>query len=204
MKIYSVKDKEFLKFGRVLDMDTAELLNAGEKIEMPDSGSVYIASLPEFESTGTAEKIKNECFGGLNTQVGFCFGHNNSLNALEWHKCSEINVAVTDLILLLGDVRDMEDGKRFNSEKVCAFKVEKGEAIEVYATTLHFCPIETEKSGFGCVVGLLKGTNTDLEEKSADTLLYRKNKWIIAHEENEQLKLKGVYGGIYGENYTLK
>ena len=31
-------------------------------------------------------------------------GYNDTLNALEWHKCSEINIATTDLILLVGDL----------------------------------------------------------------------------------------------------
>ena len=125
------------------------------------------------------------------------------LGALEWHKCSEVNIAVTDLILLLGDVRDIEEGNKYNSAKVKAFRVKKGQAIEVYATTLHFCPIETDKSGFGCVVGLLKGTNTDLEFASEDKLLFRKNKWIMAHNDNQALLNRGVVGGIYGENYKI-
>lgn len=203
MKIYSVTDSEFARFGRVIAIDTAEIVKTGENFDMPQDGSKYVAAVPEFESLDIMRKIKNDCFGGLDTQLGYCYGHNSSLNALEWHKCSEINIGVTDLILLLGDLRDLEEGNRFSSENVRAFRLKKGQAIEVYATTLHFCPIETEKSGFGCVVGLLKGTNTDLEEKSDDRLLFRKNKWLIAHEDNAALLEKGVFGGIYGENYTL-
>ena len=203
MKIYSVTDSEFARFGRVIDIDTAEIVKVGENFYMPKDGSKYVAAVLEFEILDIMRKIKNDCFGGLDTQLGYCYGHNSSLNALEWHKCSEINIGVTELILLLGDLRDLEDGNRFSSENVRAFRLKKGQAIEVYATTLHFCPIETEKSGFGCVVGLLKGTNTDLEEKSDDRLLFRKNKWLIAHEDNAALLEKGVFGGIYGENYTL-
>ena len=125
------------------------------------------------------------------------------LNALEWHKCSEINIAVTDLILLLGDVRDIEDGNRYDSAHVQAFKLLKGEAIEVYSTTLHFCPIETTKNGFGCVVGLMKGTNTELDYTPDDKRLYRKNKWLIAHNDNIALINKGAIGGIYGINYEI-
>ncbi len=147
--------------------------------------------------------VKNKYFGGMPTQLGYCYGHSNMLNALEWHKCSEINVAVTELILLLGDVRDIEEGNKYNSDKVKAFRVLKGEAIEVYATTLHFCPIEASKDGFGCVVGLLKGTNTDLEFESEDKLIFRTNKWIMAHNENTALLNRGVVGGIYGINHKI-
>ena len=203
MKIYRVTDKEFDQFGKILDIDTKEIIETAEKIELPSEGSIYAASLENFEKLPIMNVVQNECFGGMPTQLGYCYGHSNMLNALEWHKCSEVNVAVTDLILLLGDVRDIEAGNKYNSAKVKAFKVLKGEAIEVYATTLHFCPIETQKCGFGCVVGLLKGTNTDLEEKTDNKLLFRKNKWIIAHNDNKALLDRGVSGGIYGINHKI-
>ncbi len=203
MKIYSVNDNEFKMFGRVLSLDAESIINEAQKMEMPSEGSLYIPSCEEFEKLAIAQTIQNEYYGELPVQIGYCFGHSNALNALEWHSCSEINIAVTDMILLLGDVRDIEEGYRYNSENVKAFKLEKGQAIEVYATTLHFCPIETEKTGFGCVVGLLKGTNTPLDEAPANKVLFRKNKWLIAHVDNKALIDRGVVAGIYGENYKF-
>lgn len=202
MKFYSVTDPEFKAFGRVLDIDVSELIATAEKIEMPAEGSIYNPSREEFEALPVMDTVTRAIFGELPAQLGYCYGHSNMLNALEWHTCSEVNVAVTDMILLLGDVRDVENG-RYDSAKVKAFKVKKGEAIEVYATTLHFCPIETSKDGFGCVVGLLKGTNIPLEEPTLDKLLFRKNKFLIAHEDNKALVDKGVFPGIYGENYKI-
>ena len=169
---------------------------------MPASGSVYTASQPEFENLKISSDIRDKYFGELATQTGYCYGHSNALNALEWHKCSEINIAVTDMILLLGDIRDVKNG-RYDSANVKAFLVKKGEAIEVYATTLHFCPIETSPDGFGCVVVLPQGTNLPLDGESKDKLLFRKNKWLIAHEDNAALTEKGVFPGIYGENYKF-
>lgn len=202
MKFYSVTDPEFKVFGRVLDIDVSELIATAEKIEMPAEGSIYNPSREEFEALPVMDTITRAIFGELPAQLGYCYGHSDTLNALEWHTCSEVNVAVTDMILLLGDVRDVENG-RYDSAKVKAFKVKKGEAIEVYATTLHFCPIETSKDGFGCVVGLLKDTNIPLEEPTLDKLLFRKNKFLIAHEDNKALVDKGVFPGIYGENYKI-
>ena len=202
MKFYSVTDPEFKAFGRVLDIDVSELIATAEKIEMPAEGSIYNPSREEFEALPVMDTITRAIFGELPAQLGYCYGHSDTLNALEWHTCSEVNVAVTDMILLLGDVRDVENG-RYDSAMVKAFKVKKGEAIEVYATTMHFCPIETSKDGFGCVVGLLKGTNIPLEEPTLDKLLFRKNKFLIAHEDNKALVDKGVFPGIYGENYKI-
>ena len=49
MKIYRVTDPEFLPFGRVLSLDTADIVKEGEKVQMPQNGSVYVASKEEFE-----------------------------------------------------------------------------------------------------------------------------------------------------------
>lgn len=202
MHIYRVTDSEFCDYGQVLDINTDEIVYEAGRISMPASGSVYTASQPEFENLKISSDIRNKYFGELATQTGYCYGHSNALNALEWHKCSEINIAVTDMILLLGDIRDVKNG-RYDSANVKAFLVKKGEAIEEYATTLHFCPIETSPDGFGCVVVLPQETNLPLDGESKDKLLFRKNKWLIAHEDNAALTEKGVFPGIYGENYKF-
>ena len=203
MKIYSVNDKEFKQFGKVIDLDTAEIVKTAEKIDLPDEGSSYAPTVDAFEKLGIAKEIKDKFFGQMPTQIGYCWGHNDTLNALEWHTCSEVNIGITDLVLLLGDVRDIEGGNRYNSANVKAFLLKKGEAIEVYATTLHFCPLQVADSGFGCVVGLLEGTNTPLDTESDNKLIFRKNKWLIAHEDNKALTDRGAVAGIYGENYKI-
>ncbi len=202
MKIYSITDPEFLDYGVILDVDVSEILAVAEKIAMPESGSAYEPSRADFEELDIAKEIELKYFGGIKTQTGYCYGKSNRMDALEWHKNSEINIAVTDMILLLGKVQDVKDG-RYDSANVKAFKVPKGAVIEVYATTMHFCPINTEESGFGCVVILPVGTNTVLQQKSPDKLLFKTNKWLIAHEDNTALIEKGVYPGIYGENYEF-
>lgn len=205
MKIYRVTDKEFAKYGKVYNLDTKEIVEVAEKIAMPnaDEGAIYHASQPEFECLAIKDVIEKECFGQMPTQLGYCWGYNNQMNALEWHKCSEINIAIEDIILILGAQQDVEADNRYDSAKVEAFRLNKGEAIEMYATTLHYCPIQTKDSGFGCVVGLLKGTNTELNGKPEDELMFAKNKWLIAHVDNEELKADGAFCGIYGENYKF-
>lgn len=201
---FDVRDKEFASFGRIItNLDTAEIINAAEKISNPENGSSYLPSLEDFEALKIAQDIKNECFGFIPTQVGYCWGHSNFLNAAEWHTSSEINIAVTPLVLILGHVWDIEDGK-IDSSRFKAFYLPKGAAIEVYATTLHFCPCEVSKDGFGCVVGLPLGTNVPLDSSPENPLLFRKNKWIISHVDNEALKSRGVVAGITGTNYEIK
>lgn len=201
---YSVFDIEFASFGKVIEnLDTSEITEEAKKIENPENGSSYLPSVKAFEKLKIAKKIKDEYFGILPTQIGYCWGHSNFLNATEWHKSSEVNIAITPIVLILGHVWDIENGK-IDSSKFKAFYLPEGTAVEVYATTLHFCPCEVEKSGFGCVVALPEGTNTDLEEKKENDLLFRRNKWIICHEQNETLKNRGVVSGISGKNFKIK
>ena len=203
IEIHSIFDSEFESFGRVIEgIDATEIIKTAEKIENPENASCYVASLPEFEALPIAEQIQNELFGCLPAQIGYCWGYNSMMNATEWHTCSEINVAVTDLVLILGHVWDIKNGK-IDSSRFKAFFVPKGSVIEVYATSLHFCPCEVNERGFGCVVALSKGTNTDLEIKPSDKKLFRKNKWIIAHNENAALINRGVVAGISGINYKI-
>lgn len=201
---YSVNDSEFSSFGRIIeDLDTAEIIATAKTIKNPENGSSYQPSLEAFEKLGIAKTIADNCFGTLPTQIGYCWGHNSFLNATEWHTSSEVNIAITPLVLILGHIWDIENN-RIDSSKFKAFYLPAGTAVEVYATSLHFCPCEVEKSGFGCVVALPLGTNTDLEEKTEGSLLFRKNKWIICHEQNEALKQKGVFAGISGTNFEIK
>ena len=204
VEFYDVSDKEFALFGRIIkNLDTTEILEVAKEISNPESGSSYLPSVEKFEILKIATEIENELFGSLPTQIGYCWGHSNFLNATEWHTSAEINIAVTPLVLILGHVWDIVEGK-IDSSKFKAFYLPAGTVVEIYATSLHFCPCEVSKNGFGCVVGLPTGTNTDLTVKKEDPMLFRKNKWIIAHVDNEALKNKGVVAGITGLNYEIK
>lgn len=204
MKIFNINDKEFKKYGRKLENRFfEEIINKMDKTKCPED-VIYIPSDKELESTIDKNVLENEVFGGMEIQIGYCNGHNNKLNALEYHRNSEVNIAVTDLILMLGLREDIEEDFSYDSSKVEAFLVPKGTAIEVYATTLHYAPCDVENNGFKCVVVLSKGTNTDINfeinKKDENALLFSRNKWLVAHED---AKINGAFNGIKGKNITL-
>lgn len=204
IKLYSVNSEEFKTFGRVITgLDTSEIIKASEKISRPAEGSAYLPSEESFEKLKIAEEIEERFFGTLPAQIGYCHGHNSFLNAAEWHMSSEINIAVTPLVLILGHIWDIKNGN-IDSSLFKAFYLPKGTVAEVYSTSLHFCPCEVESGGFGCVVGLPEGTNTPLECSCSNPLLFRKNKWLIAHNENKALIERGAVPGISGVNIEIK
>ena len=135
--------------------------------------------------------------------MGYCYGYNDMLAALEWHTSSEVNVAITPLVLMLAKRSDMV-GHKIDSASVKAFYLPRGTVIECYATSLHFCPCQVTKDGFQMVVALPRGTNEPLLSPVDDPLLFRRNKWLISHVENQALLARGAVGGIYGTNFKLR
>jgi hypothetical protein len=204
IRFYSVYDKEFAPFGRVIDgVDASEIIRVAKTIKKPESGSAYVPTEPLFEALPIADTIKDAFYGTLDTQVGYCWGHNSKMDATEWHTCSEINIAVTPIVLILGHLCDIEDGQ-IDSSKFIAFYCPEGVTVEVYNTSLHYCACQVSDEGFGAVIGLPKNTNTPLADEPKSRFLYRRNKWIIACKDNKALIENGIDGGISGINYTIK
>lgn len=204
MKIQNVADDAFRRYGKVLEgYDFTELLKEMKHTPVPEDVT-YVPSVEEMEALPIAKELQNKGYGGLPIEIGYCNGHNKKLNGLEYHRSSEINVAVTDLVLLIGHQQDVEKDFTYDTSKVEAFLVPAGTAIEVYATTLHYAPCHVNESGFQCVVVLPKGTNTELTFEKAvegeDKLLTAKNKWLIGHEE---AVIEGAFNGLKGENVGI-
>ena len=204
MEIHSVLEQEFRSYGKVLkEYDVSELLKEMEHTPLP-TDVIYVPSDEKLESLAIAKELQQYGFGGLPIQIGYCNGNNKKLNALEYHRSSEINIAVTDLILLLGKQEDIREDFTYDTKFVKAFFVPKGTAIEVYATTLHYAPCNAKEKGFRCVVVLPKGTNTEwnmtVPKEGEASLMTAKNKWLIAHKEAQ---IEGAYEGLVGENIKL-
>lgn len=206
MKIQNVNDASFKQYGRVLtkDYDVAELVKAMQSTDAPTDDVVYYPSIKEFEDLPIKKVIENGFFGGLPIQVGYCNGTNNKLNAVEYHRNSELGVAASDMILLLGKQQDIEADNTYDTSKIEAFFVSAGEVVEMYATTLHYAPCSVDGKPFRNVVILPKNTNTqiDAQPKGAeeDALLFAKNKWLIAHKD---ANIAGAFNGLKGENVTV-
>ena len=98
----SVLDAGFKKYGRVIaDIDTSEIVKLMDSYDMPED-VVYVAGDKKLENTQIHKVMEESIYGGCPVQTGYCNGHNQKLNALEYHRSSEVNIAATDMILLLG------------------------------------------------------------------------------------------------------
>lgn len=204
MQIYNVTDERFRKYGKVINyIDFAPLVEAMKKTPVPED-VVYEPSISELENLPVAQEIKDRFYGELPIQIGYCNGHNVLLNAVEYHRSSEINVAATDAVLLLGQLTDVTDDFTYETAKIEAFLVPAGTAVEIYATTLHYAPCNANEGGFQVAIVLPKGTNYPLEKKhggSEDALITATNKWLIGHAEGGLPE--GSHIGLIGKNLNV-
>lgn len=211
MEIKKVTDAAFKKYGRVIShVDVAELVAALKETPIP-ADVVYEPSVESLEKLPVKEELSSVIYGEMPIQIGYCNGHNKKLNALEYHRDSEINIAAEDAVLMLGSLQDVEADFTYDTSKVEAFLVPAGTAVEIYATTLHYAPCHVEDGGFQVAVVLPKGTNYELKTTHAkvendkapneDALLAAVNKWLIGHAEGGLPE--GSFLGLKGENLSL-
>ena len=207
MKIYKITDTEFQNYGCVLEgYDYSEIFEKLKKVKIPQEGIIYVASEPELEACVEAKKMQSGGFGGYPVQLGYVCGINRTMNCLEYHKSSEFNIAMDDIVLVLGKVQDISEGK-FNSSLCKAFLVPAGVGVELYATTLHYAPFNVNEDGYRVICVLPQGTNSpkkELEIKThEDKMCFGVNKWLMAHKDAPEVS-DGAYVGITGKNIKFE
>ena len=209
MMIHNIHDESFQSYGReVTGYDFDLLISYMEEFtEIPPEGNVYVPSIEKMEQMKVSDQIRNTLYGGMPIEIEYCNGKNSTYNGFEYHKGSEINIAVTDFMLVLGHSWDIEYNT-YKADKAQVFFVEKGTAIEMFQTTLHLSPCKVNDEGFKDIVILPQGTNTPLVQspghyEEEDRLLLLTNKWVIAHPEREPLIRQGAHPGVLGENKEL-
>ena len=216
MKILKVTDEAFKRYGRVVDnVDFTDLVEELKKTPVP-ADVAYEPSVEALEALPVMEELSRVAYGEMPIQIGYCNGHNTKLNALEYHRDSEINVAAKDAVLLLGLLTDVEADHTYATSKVEAFLVPAGTAVEIYATTLHYAPCHTGEEGFQMAIVLPRGTNYPLKGShrkvaevwsgagvtDEDAMLTAVNKWLIGHAEGGLDE--GSFLGLKGKNLDLE
>ena len=212
--VFSVTDDRFTTYGNIIEgYDLDRILSVMKETSIPHSGNIYVASVPELEELAVKENVQSVFYGGMPVQIGYCNGRNTTYNGFEYHKGSEINIAVTDMMLVLSHTWRILDNT-ITPEDAEVFYVPQGTMIELFQTTLHLSPCRVTDEGFKAVVILPRGTNTPLTEEEKEMrdnstdpearLLLQKNKWVLAHPERKPLIDQGAWPGFKGENKELK
>lgn len=210
--IRSVSDPSFSRYGRLLEgYEPDDVISRARGILSQSEGVVYEPSVPTLEEPADFNiRIEQRIFGGMPMQVGWCYGQNLRMGALEYHKGSEVNVCLTDVLLLVGHVQDISFDQEisYDADKVEAFYAPKGSVVELSPWNLHFAPIHVrEGEQFATLVYLPLRTNEPLpyevEKVGESRLLFAINKWLIAHPDAKELVEQGAYPGIDGEDIEV-
>lgn len=207
MKIQNIESENFKRYGKVLSgYDFSELFSLLSKTEIPSDGIFYTGSSPKLEACREKEILEKRGFGAFPIQIGYVNSKNRVMNCLEYHKSCEFNIAMDDVILILGDARDVTDNG-YDSEKAEAFLVPGGTGVELYSTTLHYAPIAVHDEGCRVICVLPRGTNgeyVEFERKTVeDKACFGVNKWLFAHPDSPEAK-NGAFVFINGKNINFK
>ena len=204
----SVFSTEFERYGKVIEgVDSAKIAAILEQCDCPTDATTYVASEPKLEQPDLMHDLQDRVFGGLPVQIGYCSGHNRTLNCLEYHRNCELNVCGTDAIFMLAPMDAIKDGI-IDTQAVEIFTAPAGTAVLFYETSLHYAPCSTTKDGqFRVCVVLPRGTNTDKPadcgQSTESTYLTNENKWLLAHQDSPEGKAGITQGRVIGTNLTL-
>ena len=208
MQIFDVESPEFRPYGRVIKgYDLDDLFKTmEEKTPCPEDGTVYVTGDANLEALPICKELSEGIYGFMPIQIGYCNGHNTKLNALEYHRDSEINIALDEVILILAKQDEVSDDFKLDTSKAKAFRVPARSMVEVYATSMHYAPCGPDNSGFRVAIVLPKGTNEALPKKpealcGEEKLLTAVNKWLIGHPEGGCAE--GTHIGLTGKNLDV-
>jgi hypothetical protein len=182
------------------EIDAKEFLTAAESIH-PAEANAYIPRDELLSASPAALTVARRVFGELPMQAGWNYGGNTRMNGMEWHKTSEVIVACSDVVLLLGSHADITNDT-YDSTRTFGLYLQKGEAVELYPFTLHLAPLPVSGGRFIAAILLPDGTNLPLSGGIKGTLR-AVNKWLLVHPENKRGIELGGKAGILGENITI-
>lgn len=208
-KILTLDDPSFNEFGVVYhqyDADFASIETEMDKVQMPSVGMQYVGSNKGLEAIPAIQAMSNDIFAGMPTQAGQTIGHANSFSAIEFHQCSELNVMMDDVIMVLGRRQNLEKTGSFNpNTEGKIYYMPKGTVVEIYNDTLHYAPIEVTKAGFKVIVILITGTNDELPDNFVTTnkRVVKKGKFQVVHESRTDKIAAGAVVGVTGKLIEL-
>ncbi|MDY6322001.1 MAG: xylulokinase [Succinivibrio sp.] len=203
-----VTSKEFERYGKVIEgIDTKRVIELLKTLVLPKAGTAYVASEKALEEPALLSDIQNRVFGGLPVQMGWCAGHNRTLNCLEYHRNSELNIAERDTLLMVAPMTAVRDGI-VDTQETEIFLMPKGTALLFYETTLHYAPCTADGEDYFRVCCVLpRGTNTQRPEgvcrEGEAGFLTHNNKWLFAHPDSPEGRSGMTTGRLTGENLDL-
>lgn len=208
-KIRNVSDPAFRQYGVVWKgFDLTELRKfAAENISIDPDKNFYTPSDSKLEKLPLIGRISDEVYAGMPLEAGECTGQTRDFTAVEYHQGSEVNVTMTDVVMVLAHRAVLEEKGSVNpKEDADLFFVPAGTVFEMYSDTLHYSPIKVHDSGFSVIVILPEGSNQPLAEgfSAENKRIVKKNKFQLVHACRKDKIAAGAVIGVTGDLIELK
>ena len=206
LEILHVEDPQFACYGAIHPTiqlpEMRKFLYAVERTE----AECYVPCEERLMSLPEADQFKDDVFGQVPCQVGWYYGSGDRLNAVEYHKCSEVLYEFEPCVLILGLLWDIRDGG-LDTSSMKVFYVPGDTCVELYATTLHYAPCKAGSEPVMQIVVQSLGTNTPLLKPAEGTeaenrYLLQRNKWVLVHPAFAPAEPDAVVG-LRGENIAI-
>ena len=208
---YTIKkttDQAFAKYGKIYtNYDVSDVIKyMDDNITIDQTSNVYVPSNAELEKVPSMQTIGTDIYAGMPFEAGECTGQSSNFTAVEYHQGSELNVMLTDVVMVLGKRSVLEESGTFNAkEQAELFFVPRGTVVEFYSDTLHYSPIKVDDSGFKIIVMLPAGSNHPLPENfhSNNPRIVKKNKFQVVHESRTDKIEQGAQIEVSGDLIEL-
>lgn len=207
-QILSINDPRFAQFGLVYSQyDLTEIEQwMGQNVRVDPQDNQYVPSNPALESLAMIQQIGRDVFAGMPIEAGECTGQTSDFSAIEYHQGSEVNVILTDVVMVLGKRDSLEKTGQFNPrQEGLLFYIPAGTVVEFYSDTLHYSPIKVWSTGFKMIVMLLAGTNQPFEQSlnTTNQRIVKQNKFQLVHASRTDKIKQGIQVGVVGELIRL-
>jgi hypothetical protein len=207
----SIEDTSFLRYGRVHHDRPVDILLASLDGRRGNGPGVLRSVNERLDSPPTElASTLQEIFGSTELQVESVQGRNTRLDALEYHKCVEVVVAGTDMVVLMGLVCDIAwPAGTFDVSRTRAFYVPRGTVYEVFPWCLHSTPVHVhEAEGFRCIVIQPRGAHAPIDFTpdlgGEGKLMKGRNTWLISYVDDSGSSGHSSHRGLKGRAIELK
>lgn len=206
LTILSVEDSEFATYGCVHKSVELPEMKKFLYSQERDAFEYYVPGEEAIESLPEAVQFTEDMFGQVPCQIGWYYGKGSKLNAVEYHKCSEVLYEYEPCVLIVGHLWDIKNDE-LDSADMKIFYCPADMCVELYATTLHFAPARATAEPVMQIVAQSKGTNTPLlvpakGNEPENKYLLERNKWVLIHPEAKE-SFPTAFVGIKGANITI-
>ncbi|MGM9904900.1 DUF4867 family protein [Lactobacillus sp.] len=207
LTILEASDPDFAQYGVKYDYPLDEIEQVMAQVEMPAKGSSYLQKIPALEKTETIQRIGRDVFAGMPVDAGATIGHTDDFSAFEYHQCSELNIMLDDVLMVLAKRQTLDQRGKIDPQKDGQlFYVPKGSIVELYNTTLHYAPIQITKAGYKVIVVVLHGTNLPLPDgfKSDNPRVVKQGKFQVVHPSRKDKIAQGYQVALTGDLLTTR